>query len=148
MELYIQPDLVLFPSTAVLKGDEIRQMIWSDNSSQITSEQIVACGYISVPEPVNEKTDNATLVVNKSDNDVYTTTWIPDSELKQILDSRMSGSSVRARRNWLLQQTDWSQGKDVSDVISGKWTTYRQELRDITSQPGFPERVTWPTPPQ
>lgn len=148
MELYIQPELNVFPSTSVLTGDEVRMTIWSNTSPSITSEQITACGYISVPEPVGERPGNTTLVVNKANNGVLTTSWMPDTELEQLINNRILSSSVRARRNWLLQQTDWSQGKDVPAEVSSKWTTYRQELRDVTSQAGFPERVTWPTLPQ
>lgn len=148
MELYIQPDLIIFPSTSVLTGDEIRLAIWSNTSPQITSEQITSCGYISVPEPVGERPSNTTLVVNKANNGVLSTSWMADTDLEQLISSRVKGSSVRARRNWLLQQTDWSQGKDVPDEVSSTWTIYRQALRDITSQEGFPDRITWPTPPQ
>ena len=56
--------------------------------------------------------------------------------------------SVRADRNKKLQETDWSQGKDIPDSISEPWAVYRQELRDLTKQPGFPWEVVWPTKPE
>ena len=54
---------------------------------------------------------------------------------------------VRAERNRLLSQSDWTQ---VSDAPVNKvaWATYRQALRDITAQTGFPLSVVWPNPPQ
>lgn len=52
---------------------------------------------------------------------------------------------VRQERDQLLQQTDWMANSDVT--MSDDWRTYRQALRDIPSQEGFPNTVTWPTKP-
>lgn len=54
---------------------------------------------------------------------------------------------VRTQRNTLLAQTDWTQLPDVSTEIKAKWAPYRQQLRDVTSQAGFPYNITWPTEP-
>lgn len=56
-------------------------------------------------------------------------------------------STVRITRNARLADCDWTQVAD-SPVDKAVWATYRQELRDITSQPGFPWEITWPTSPQ
>jgi len=56
--------------------------------------------------------------------------------------------AVRADRNQKLGQTDWTQGKDIADNISTAWATYRQALRDVPSQAGFPWTVQWPTQPE
>ena len=54
---------------------------------------------------------------------------------------------VRRIRNNLLSQSDWTQLKDTNaDEIV--WAAYRQSLRDIPQQEGFPWVVTWPTLPQ
>lgn len=55
-------------------------------------------------------------------------------------------SSVRITRNARLADCDWTQVAD-SPVDKAAWATYRQSLRDITSQPGFPWEITWPTAP-
>ena len=55
-------------------------------------------------------------------------------------------SSVRITRNARLADCDWTQVAD-SPVDKTVWATYRQSLRDITSQPGFPWEITWPTSP-
>lgn len=52
---------------------------------------------------------------------------------------------VRMERDRLLAETDWMALSDTSMTLD--WTTYRQALRDITSQAGFPYSVTWPTKP-
>ena len=55
--------------------------------------------------------------------------------------------SVRHRRNMLLNASDWTQLPDVPQATKDLWSTYRQALRDITSQSGFPTNVEWPVAP-
>jgi hypothetical protein len=55
---------------------------------------------------------------------------------------------MRDQRNQLLKDSDWTQGKDIPDQISTTWANHRQQLRDITQQPGFPWQVTWPQLPE
>lgn len=57
-------------------------------------------------------------------------------------------TSVRNERNLLLEKSDWTQLPDVPEETKLKWQPYRQELRDITNQPGFPSNIIWPVPPQ
>jgi hypothetical protein len=52
---------------------------------------------------------------------------------------------VRTQRNYLLAETDWMALSDVT--MSPAVATYRQVLRDITEQVGFPDNVIWPTKP-
>ena len=56
--------------------------------------------------------------------------------------------SVRAERDAKLAASDWTQGKDIAENISTAWATYRQALRDVPAQAGFPWNVTWPTQPE
>ena len=51
---------------------------------------------------------------------------------------------ARERRDALLVQTDWSQAQDVPATVRAKYADYRQALRDITDQPGFPTSIDWP----
>lgn len=52
-----------------------------------------------------------------------------------------------AKRQKLLIRSDWTQMPDVQLQNKTEWATYRQELRDITDQPGYPFNVIWPTAP-
>jgi len=56
---------------------------------------------------------------------------------------------IRQTRNRMLDKSDRYMISDfpMSEETRSLWRQYRQELRDITNQPGFPETVTWPTPP-
>jgi hypothetical protein len=79
------------------------------------------------------------VVQGKQVNRVFTVEQIPDEE---------KAGQVRAERNTKLAATDWTQGKDIPDNVSSKWAAYRQALRDITGQEGFPWTITWPTQPE
>jgi len=57
-------------------------------------------------------------------------------------------AATRATRNNRLKDSDWSQGKDIPDAVSTPWATYRQALRDVPQQNGFPWEVVWPTRPE
>ena len=52
---------------------------------------------------------------------------------------------IRAKRNSLLAETDYLALSDTT--LSSDMAAYRQALRDVTSQAGFPSNVTWPTKP-
>lgn len=54
--------------------------------------------------------------------------------------------SVRGDRNRRLSECDWTQLADAP-VDKAAWATYRQALRDITAQAGFPWNVQWPAQP-
>ena len=56
-----------------------------------------------------------------------------------------AAARVREERNRLLAETDYLALSDVT--MSSAWTTYRQNLRDIPAQSGFPNSVTYPTKP-
>ena len=53
---------------------------------------------------------------------------------------------IRTLRNDLLDASDWTQLND-STADKAVWAAYRQALRDITKQTGFPWTVTWPDAP-
>ncbi|MCJ8138441.1 tail fiber assembly protein [Falsirhodobacter halotolerans] len=54
---------------------------------------------------------------------------------------------VRNDRDRRLAATDWTQLSDVPDATRARWRIYRQALRDVSDQPGFPGAVVWPEPP-
>jgi hypothetical protein len=54
--------------------------------------------------------------------------------------------TIRARRDALIVQTDWTQLPDVPLPTKEAWAAYRQALRDITQQ-SDPHYISWPTPP-
>jgi hypothetical protein len=55
-------------------------------------------------------------------------------------------AQVRSERNALLAASDWTQVADAP-VNKAAWATYRQALRDVTAQAGFPWTIDWPVAP-
>lgn len=54
---------------------------------------------------------------------------------------------ARDERNLKLQETDWTQLNDVPEETKQKWVNYRQKLRDVPQQEGFPHDIKWPRKP-
>lgn len=59
------------------------------------------------------------------------------------------GELIRGDRNRLLADCDWTQIEDAPLTLEQKaeWSGYRQELRDISEQSGFPYDINWPIAP-
>ena len=55
--------------------------------------------------------------------------------------------SIKQKREALLTASDWTQLPDVPPASKALWVTYRQALRDITDQVGYPITVVWPDKP-
>jgi hypothetical protein len=62
--------------------------------------------------------------------------------------NEQASDDVRAERNSRLSATDWTQARDVPDATAAKWAPYRQSLRDVPDQVGFPFYVEWPEEPK
>jgi len=69
-----------------------------------------------------------------------------EAAYKVVKDAEQA-KSVRESRNRSLDACDWTQLAD-SPVDKAVWATYRQSLRDITTQEGFPWTIQWPTQPE
>jgi len=68
------------------------------------------------------------------------TDW-PDFQADQVV---ASATQVRAQRDALLASSD---NMALADRITDAWRTYRQALRDVPAQAGFPNSITWPVEP-
>lgn len=62
--------------------------------------------------------------------------------------SEEQARSVRATRGALLAASDWTQLADVPQAAREAWAPYRQALRDVPSQDGFPGAAVWPEAPK
>ena len=62
----------------------------------------------------------------------------------------IQASSARAQRDKLLAATDWAVLPDSPLDESSKTSlkTYRQALRDVPQQEGFPNNISWPNMPE
>lgn len=68
-----------------------------------------------------------------------------DDEAKAATDAAQA-KSVREQRDQKLKYSDWTQVSDAP-VDKAAWATYRQALRDLTKEAGFPWDITWPAQP-
>lgn len=80
---------------------------------------------------------NGNWVLTKSIVDKTTDEITADTDTKAI--------QMRTLRNQRLAQTDWCAGTDLT--MSAEMAAYRQALRDVPAQEGFPYAVVWPTAP-
>ena len=99
-------------------------------------------GVIEVPDPVRPDDNLFTSVENPDGS------WTATPRTADDLAARLAqqAAAVRADRNARLAATDWTQ---IADSTADKpaWAAYRQALRDVPSQAGFPWIVTWPQEP-
>jgi hypothetical protein len=68
-----------------------------------------------------------------------------DQDAKTAKDTEQA-KAIRSQRTDKLKGSDWTQVADAP-VDKAAWATYRQALRDITAQPGFPWDTQWPDAP-
>ena len=81
---------------------------------------------------------------DRSQFDYATGIWFEPEFTQYEIDER--AVLVRTDRDGRLAASDWTQVSDAP-VDRAAWAAYRQALRDVPQQPGFPLSVTWPVPP-
>jgi hypothetical protein len=96
---------------------------------------------------VNGAADLPFAVIGQGEiSDVVDGDFPPPSTTPSDEQTAEQAQTVREERNTKLSESDWTQVAD-SPVDKAAWATYRQELRDITAQSGFPWTITWPSAP-
>ena len=118
--------------------------------SEITDEIAAEFGvYPCKPTlaPTISYTQNVEVGPPKRINGAWTQTWVVTDASPQDVAARVEGAweGVRADRNARLADCDWTQLGDAP-VDKVAWATYRQQLRDITTQ-SDPFNIEWPLPP-
>jgi len=86
--------------------------------------------------------------VEKIEGKWYTKHSVLDMDAESIAaKDTQQANSVREQRNKELASCDWTQVNDAP-VDKTAWASYRQALRDISAQDGFPWIINWPTKPE
>lgn len=109
-----------------------------------TTELLSAFDVFKIAETPAPTVDSKTHRLSSSAQQVggvWTQVW----QTQQLAENE-AATNVRAYRDSLLTKTDWTQVSDAP-VNKEAWATYRQALRDISLQEGFPWDVTWPEQP-
>ena len=112
--------------------------------SSLMAETLAAFGVhevVETPPPDSDsKTHRQVQSIQKVDG-VWTQVWE-----SRPLDQDTASANVRGHRDNLLKDCDWTQVADAT-VDKAAWAAYRQALRDISAQEGFPFDVVWPAKP-
>lgn len=75
------------------------------------------------------------------------TVWAAEQAAYAAGANDRKATEVRAERSAKLAATDWTQAADTPQAIKDKYAPYRQALRDVPTQSGFPLSVDWPKAP-
>jgi hypothetical protein len=99
-------------------------------------------------QPTVDHTQNLTRGVEQLPDGTFVETWVvSDASSEEVAERAAAESrSIRVTRGEALKNSDWTQLPDAP-VDSAAWADYRQALRDIPEQAGFPWTITWPTEP-
>jgi hypothetical protein len=78
-----------------------------------------------------------------------TTTAIEHETAYKATKDAEQAKSVRTTRDTKLAECDWRviKAAETATTLDAAWATYRQALRDVTTQTGFPWTITWPDAP-
>ena len=81
--------------------------------------------------------------------DGVTTTALEHETAYKAQKDAEQAKSVRATRDTKLSESDWRviKAAETATTLDAAWATYRQALRDVTGQSGFPWTITWPDAP-
>lgn len=85
-----------------------------------------------------------------ADDDTRTWSWDEATERWQPVPTAAAlAATVRQQRDALLTRCDWvtARATELGEPVPSAWSTYRQALRDVTAQAGFPHDIAWPEPP-
>ena len=111
--------------------------------------RFVACHSFALPEP--EPGTYAWVTVTDDDAKTLSTLHCLVDGVWTLLPPTVTlpdaQKAARSRRDSLLLASDWTQLPDVPAATRLAWQSYRQALRDITTQPD-PTNIVWPTSPE
>lgn len=125
------------------------QIFGSGNADEMSVAGV--SGYLIVEQQVDNtkfKVENNQLVeLSAKPGFYYYYNYITN---QWVFDEQSCANAVIAQRNELLYASDWTQipNNPLTPALQQEWAVYRQALRDIPNQQGYPATVIWPTPPQ
>lgn len=126
------------------------QKLREDNPDQVfpvnmSNESLAQWGVYPVSVPTPPVVDFMVEYLSQGPFYEVNGNWTFDWVQNQVPDD-VAKRNVRTHRNKLLSECDWTQLAD-SPVSKYEWAEYRQQLRDLPQQQGFPYSVVWPNEP-
>ena len=84
------------------------------------------------------------------DDEGVTVTKASQEEAYTARKDAEAATTARATRDGLIASCDWMAIKafEAGTGVATEWATYRQALRDVSAQEGFPNDITWPEKPE
>lgn len=110
-----------------------------------------------VSDPFSQRVDLATGEVvdyrppSPGDDELRTWGWHADTKRWVATKTvKAIAKEARAERTQRLAASDWvvTEATENAKAIAPDWKAYRKALRDVPEQAGFPQSITWPTPPE
>jgi hypothetical protein len=147
MYLRIINDTINYPYTI----NELRNSYPNTSlPSELTDEALIEWDmYVVQPTPMPvDYTKNITEGTPTLIDGVYYKSWNQTNATSEEISYRIENQweEVRVLRNQLLSECDWTQLADIPTETKELWTSYRAQLRDITSQSN-PFSINWPVKP-
>jgi len=119
---------------------------------ELTDKVLESVGVLpitQVSKPDHDHTKNVTEGAPVLQDGKWVQVWKITDALAEEIEQRTEAQadSVRAERNAKLSASDWTQVADAP-VDKQAWADYRQALREVPDQAGFPWSVEWPEQPE
>jgi len=134
---------------AKVKDGEVVEVGLPDDLKDATSGRLHHYGWRPVkglPKPTDGAGYEYTAPYTyDAEEDAVYGTWQQTDIREEIQEIRIL--QIRKERDKLLEESDYAVLPDAPVTDVEEWKTYRQALRDIPQQPGFPTEVTWPQIP-
>lgn len=116
------------------------------SSALLTAHQIFPVAIKEVPPHSSRE-----VAVQNSVPELENNSWVLGWTIRPMTEEEVYdiSSAYRSERDILLKDCDWTHVTDSALTEEQKviWATYRQALRDITAQTGFPFDIVWPAKP-
>ena len=130
----------------------LRQRLPQVSFAGVINNDNLPDGFVFIPSAVVPDYDTSThsvvlndpTLVNGIWTQEYTVAPLSGEELQRL--ATEAAEQMRQERDLKLAASDWTQIADAP-VDKAAWATYRQALRDISTQVGFPSAVVWPVVP-
>jgi hypothetical protein len=137
------PTTPLYYTIVNANGDIVRSQITDDSNYPVGEEQRLVEDQVPDYDSLTQYIVRVTPVPSDQDYIEY--------QIKDITytDEQLTEEAIYKRNNQLTR-SDWTQLPDVSltETQVNSWREYRQALRDITEQSGYPRNINWPVKPE
>jgi len=133
----------------IIEGPTILPSSWRNISglNNLSDDELLPLGWLPwrFIETQGDVFNGSTIEITPTEI-VETQKWRAKTQDDIAHEAAEQGRVVRAERNARLAASDWTQLADAP-INSVAWANYRQALRDVPAQTGFPWQITWPVPP-